>query len=153
MIILGIRCSTNDFSYAIVTGNQASPNIIESGNIKFPSGYNDSDRIRWFYQETGELISKFSIKGIGIKGVEPMAMKGKAYGERMQIEGILFLLAAENSIKYIKRKVKGTIAKDFGLKGRGKYLATQFDYSNIPDFNKKSPNIQESIQVALSMLK
>jgi hypothetical protein len=153
MIVLGIRCSSKDFSFSVVTGSQADPNLIESGTIKFPSGYNDSERIKWFYQENEGLIEKHGIKGIGIKGVEPMAMKGKIYGERMQIEGILFLLAAEKGIKYIKRKVKSTIAKDFGLKGKGKYIATLVDFSKIPGYYKKNANIQESIQVALSMIK
>lgn len=153
MKILGIRCSLKDFSFSIVTGKQDTPSLIDSGTIKYPTGYNDADKVKWFYQEIGGLITKYKIRGIGIKGVEPMAMKGKAYGERMQIEGMAYLQAAENGIKYIKRKVKSTIAKDFGLKGKGKYLATKVDYSKISEYDKKNSRIQESIQVALSMLK
>ena len=153
MVILGIRCSSKDFSFSILRGNQENPSLIDSGTIKYPTGFNDAIKMRWFYQEIGDLITKHKIGGIGIKGVEPMAMKGKAYGARMQIEGMLYLQAAENDIKYIKRKVKSTIAKDLGLKGKGKYLTTKVDYSKIIDYDKKNLKIQESIQVALSMLK
>jgi Holliday junction resolvasome RuvABC endonuclease subunit len=153
MIILGIRCSSKDFTFSIISGKQESPNFIEEGTIKFPTGHNDSEKLNWFYQEIGGLIAKHSIGGIGIKGVEPMAMKGKSYGMRMQTEGMIYLQAAQKGIKYIKTKVKSTIAKDFGFKGKGKYLSTKVDYSKIENFDKKSQNTQESIQVALSMLK
>jgi len=153
MNILGIRCSSKDFSFSVINGKQDSPNIIESGTIKFPTGYNDAEKLNWFYQEIGGLIKKHSVGGIGIKGTEPMGMKGKNYGARMQTEGMIYLQATQNGIKYIKRKVKSTIAKDFGLKGKGKYLTTKVDYSQIVDYDKKNQNTQESIQVALSMLK
>ena len=153
MNILGIRCSSKDFSFSVVNGKQDNPNLKDSGTIKFPTGYNDAERLKWFYQEIGGLIIKYNINGIGVKGVEPMAMKGKSYGERMQTEGMIYLQAAKAGIKYIKRKVKSTIAKDFGFKGKGKYLATKADYSKIVDYEKKNTNTQESIQVALSMLK
>lgn len=153
MNILGIRCSSKDFSYSIISGKQENPNLIDSGTIKFPTGHNDAEKLNWFHQEIGEFITKHSIGGIGIKGTEPMGMKGKHYGARMQTEGMIYLQAAQKGIKYIKRKVKSTIAKDFGLKGKGKYLATKADYSKITDFDKKNQNTQEAIQVALSMLK
>lgn len=153
MNTLGIRCSTKDFNFSVINGTQDNPNLIDSGTTKFPTGQNDADKLNWFYQEIGGLIKKHAIGGIGIKGVEPMAMKGKNYGARTQVEAMIYLQAAQNGIKYIKTKVKSTIAKDFGLKGKGKYLTSKVDYSKIPDFDNKNQNIQESIQVALSMLK
>jgi hypothetical protein len=153
MNILGIRCSTKDFTYCVLSGKQDNPNLQHTEIIKFPTGQSESERLNWFYQEIGELITKRSIGGIGIKGVEPMAMKGKNYGARTQIEGMIYLQAAQNGVKYILTKVKSTIAKDLGMKGKGKYLATKMDYSKIPDFDKQKPNSKESIQVALSMLK
>ena len=137
MKILGIRCSSKDFSFSIVTGKQDNPSLIDSETIKYPKGYSDADKMKWFYQEIGGLIAKYEIYGIGIKGTEPMAMKGKLYGERMQMEGMAYLQAAENSINYIKRKVKSTIAKHLGLKGKGKYLATKVDYSKISETTRK----------------
>ena len=153
MNILGIRCSSKDFTYCVISGKQDNPNLHLTDWTKFPTGQSEPDRLNWFYQEIGGLITKHSIGGIGIKGVEPMAMKGKNYGARTQLEGMIYLQAAQNGVKYIKTKVKSTIAKDFGVKGKGKYLDTKVDYSKIPDYDELKTNTKESIQVALSMLK
>lgn len=152
MKILGIRCSSKDFSFAVLNGKQESTNLIDTGTISFPKGYSDSDNLKWFHQEVGGIITKHKIGGIGVKGVEPMAMKGKIYGARMEKEGMIFLQASQNGIKYVKRKVKATIAKDIGLKGKGKYLETKADFSSISEYDKLSKNIQEAIQIAVSML-
>lgn len=152
MKILGLRCSPSEFSFAIIEGTQKKPALVDSGRVKVPSGYNHCDLLKWFFQEIGVLITKNSINAIGVKGTEAMGMKGKSYGERMELEAMIFLQAAENGIKYAKRKVNSTIAKDLGLKGKGKYLETQVDYSPFANFVKLPKPIQESIQVAVSML-
>lgn len=153
MTILGLRCSPSEFSYSIIVGNQRTHKLVHSERIKFPSGYNHCDLLKWFYHEIGELISKHEINAIGVKGTEPMGMKGKSYGERMELEAMIFLQASICGIKYAIRKVNATIAKDLGMKGKGKYLATGFDYSAIPNFSEMSVQLQEAIQVALSLSK
>jgi len=153
MTILGLRCSPSEFSYSIIEGNQRTHKLIHSGRIKNPSGYNHCDLLKWFYHEIGELITKYKIYAIGVKGTEPMGMKGQSYGERMELEAMIFLQASMSGIKYAKRKVNATIAKDLGLKGKGKYLATGFDYSAITNFSEMSVHLQEATQVALSMAK
>lgn len=152
MNILGIKCSSKDFSYSIIKGNQESVTLSDSGTVTFPKGYSDSETLKWLSQEIEGLIKKHSIHGIGVKGVEPMGMKGKAYGARMEKEGIIFLQAALCGIKYIKRKVKVTIAKDLGMKGKSKYLETKADFTGIEGYDSTNINTQESIQVAVSML-
>jgi Holliday junction resolvasome RuvABC endonuclease subunit len=152
MSILGIRCSSKDFSFSIVKGKQDSVTLVDSGTITFPKGYSESDTLKWLSQEIEGIIKKHQVHGIGIKGVEPMGMKGKSYGARMEKEGIIFLQASLCGIKYIKRKVKSTIAKDLGMKGKGKYLETKADFSGISGYDSANKNTQESIQVAVSML-
>lgn len=152
MSILGIRCSSKDFSFSIVKGKQDTVILVDSGTFTFPKSYSESETLKWLSQEIEGIITKYSIHGIGIKGVEPMGMKGKNYGARMEKEGIIFFQAAINDIKYIKRKVKGTIAKDLGMKGKGKYLETKADFSGIVGYDTTNKNTQESIQVAISML-
>jgi hypothetical protein len=152
MIILGIRCSTSEFSFAIIEGTLKTNKLLLSARTKYPNGYNHCELLKWLHNEIGDLITKYKPNGIGVKGTEAMGMKGKSYGERMELEAMIFLQAAENGIKYAKRKVNGTIAKDLGLKGKGKYLADGVDYSGITDFEKLSQHLQEAVQVALSML-
>lgn len=135
-----------------MNGKQESASLVESGTITFPKGYTEAETQKWLSQEIEGIIKKHNVYGIGIKGVEPMAMKGRSYGERMEKEGIFFLQAALCGVKYIKRKVKSTIAKDLGMKGKGKYLETKADFTKIVGYEKANKNTQESIQVALSML-
>jgi len=153
MLILGLRCSTSEFSFAIIDGTQKAHKLIASGRVKYPSGYTHSELLKWLHNEVGGLIIKYKPNGIGVKGTEAMRMKGKSFGERMELEAMIFLQAAENAIKHAERKVNATIAKDLGLKGKGKYLAEGFDYSAIVEFHKMSQHLQEATQVALSMLK
>ncbi len=39
MKILGIRCSTTDFTYAVLDGNKATPSLLGSEVVVFPKGY------------------------------------------------------------------------------------------------------------------
>lgn len=153
MIVLGLRCSPSEFSFAIVEGTLKAHKLNASAHVKYPTGYNHCELLKWLHNEIGGLITKHKPNAIGVKGTEAMGMKGKSFGERMELEAMIFLQAAEKGIKYAKRKVSGTIAKDLGLKGKGKYLANGFDYSGINDFDKMSQHLQEATQVALSMLK
>jgi hypothetical protein len=152
MTVLGLRCGSKEFSYSIVRGTMTTPELVESQTIKYPTGFNDSQRVKWFYQEIDGLMKRHSAESLGIKGTEPMAMKGSVFGCRIEMEAMALLAVANNGIKYVKRKVNGTIAKDFGLKGKKKYLETGIDYSKIPDYDSKSANIKESILIAWSML-
>jgi len=52
----------------------------------------------------------------------------------------------------IFKKVKSTIAKDLGLKGRGHYLRTELDTSVIPGFAGKPDKEKEAILAAWSEL-
>lgn len=153
MIILGLRCSPSEFSFSVMEGTLKSHMLVATGRIKYPTGYNHCELLRWLHNEIGGLIGKYQVNGIGVKGTEAMGMKGKSYGERMELEAMIFLQAIQHGIKYAKRKVKSTIAKDIGLKGKGKYLTDGFDYFSIDNFSKMSQHLQEATQVALSMLR
>ena len=50
------------------------------------------------------------------------------------------------------RKIKPTIAKDLGLKGRAKSLTEDLDYSKIKDLDKRPVKEFEAIVVAWSCL-
>lgn len=152
-MVLGIRCTPSEFSYVIIEGSFKSHSLKTSNRMKYPSGYSHCELLKWFYNEIGGSIAKFEITVIGVKGTEAMQMKGKAYGNRMEIEGMIFLQAALNGLSHSMRKVNSTIAKDLGQKGKGKYLADGVDYSSIANFDTMSKNLQEAVQVALSMLK
>jgi hypothetical protein len=52
----------------------------------------------------------------------------------------------------VYRKTKPTIAKDLGLKGKGKYLDT-LDCSVFPDYDNEKEKIKEAILVAWSCIK
>ena len=70
----------------------------------------------------------------------------------MRRKPAIFLLSAKLGINEIESKVKSTIAKDLGLKGKGKYLDTKLDTSCIDNFDKFPKKEQEAILVAWSCL-
>ena len=147
MQCLGIRCSNSDYSIVILSGNRGSPKIIKKACNCSPNGYTTARRLKWFLQELEDILNTFEIDEIVIKGTEPMAQKGGTYAERVENEAMIFLAAEKKGIKSVVKKVNSTIAKDHGLKGRGKYLAT-LDFSIFPDFEKEKQKMQEAITIA-----
>lgn len=152
-MILGIRCSNSDYSFALLKGSKGCPEVANVKSASYPKGYSRPEILRWLYQE----IEDYSSKNIGIetflvKGAEPMAQKGGAYTERVECEAIMFLVAAQHGLT-ANRKVKQTIAKDLGLAGRAKALEENLDTSVITDFENYSTKEAEAILVAWSGLK
>lgn len=152
MIILGIRCSTNDYTYAMLSGTVDSPNLSEVATIPSPADYSQPEKLKWLLDELKALNKKHSITSWAIKGAEPMAAKGKPYAVRVEMEAMVSLSAAMTGSDIVVRKVKPTIAKDLGLKGRAKSLVEDLDYSKINGLKQKSEKEFEAIVVAWSSL-
>ncbi len=153
MICLGIRCSTKDYSYVILSGSRQQPSIIVKETIFFPKGYPKGQRLLWFLQEFQLILSHHKVELVVIKETEAMARKGQYYPIRVEDEAMIFLAAAQlDSTKRVIKKVNPTIGKDLGLKGRKKDLDT-LDYSAFPNFDKESKNIQDAIRAAWSSLR
>lgn len=152
MKILGIRCSNNDFSFAVVSGNKKTPHLLETGLVPYPKGYTTPESLKWFLQELEALNARHSIDGWAIKGAEPMAAKGKTYAARVEFEAMVSLSAANAGSSNVVRKVKSTIAKDLGLQGKAKALITDLDYSLIDGLKKMDDKNFESVVVAWSAL-
>jgi len=152
MTILGIRCSTNDYTYAVVSGTVDSPNLSEVATIHFPADYSQPEKLKWLLDELHALNKKHNITTWAIKGAEPMAAKGKSYTVRVEMEAMVSLSAAMTGSDVVVRKVKPTIAKDLGLKGRSKSLIEDLDYSKINGLKLKTDKEFEAIVVAWSSL-
>lgn len=152
MNVLGIRCSTNDYTYAVLSGTVDNPNLSEVATILFPADYSQPEKLKWLLDELIDLNKKHSVTGWAIKGAEPMAAKGKSYAVRVELEAIVSLSASMSGSDVVLRKVKPTIAKDLGLKGRAKSLIEDLDYSKIDGLKQKSDKEFEAIVVAWSSL-
>lgn len=147
---LGLRCSNNDYTFVILKGDASCPSIMDKGCVSFPKGFNRPHELKWFYQEIEGLIYKHKIRSITIKGAEGMAARDKSFVSRIENEAVVYLAGFNNGIKKISKKVKSTMAKDLGLKGKAKYLATKLDCSVFPTFNDETPKMQEAILAAWS---
>ena len=151
--VLGVRCSHNDYSFIILDGSKASPVLADKKHVTFPKNYKPPKRLKWFLQEVEGFIGGKDITVVSIKGTEPMASKrSNLYAERVENESMVYLAAENKGIKCVLKKIKCTIAKDLGQKGRAKYIKA-VDYSVFPDFNKLDNKFQEAIQVAWSCMK
>jgi hypothetical protein len=152
MRIIGLRCSNNDFAYALIEGAKQSPAVTDVGATRFPKGYEEPAIFHWFHQEMVGLLKKYNPDGLAVKAAEPMVKRSAVLETRIRAEGIALMAAAEAGVGTIQRRVKSTIAKNLGMKGRGKYLETKLDTSPISDFDSYSPKQKEAILVGWSCL-
>lgn len=152
MTTLGIRCSNSDYSFAVITGTKGAPNLIESEIVSYPKGYSAPENMKWLLQELDALNKKHGIDCWAIKGVEPMAAKGKVYAARVEFEAMVSLSAANTGSSNVVRKVKPTIAKDLGLVGKAKSLVTDLDYTLINGLKTMNDKEFEAVVVAWSTL-
>ena len=152
MKVFGIRCSNNDFTYCIISGTKDSPIIDTTCQLSFPSGYSEVESLLWFYRELHEIFKTNGFDSVGIKRTEVSVKRSNNLELRIQNEAIVSLVAAEIGIPEVYRKVKPTIAKDLGLKGKAKYLNTQLDTSAIENFASFSDKEKDAILTAWSCM-
>ena len=69
----------------------------------------------------------------------------------MENETAFMLAGAIRGMKAIFKKVKSTIAKDLGQKGRAKYLVN-LSTETIPEFGELHEKVQEAVIAARSEL-
>jgi len=102
-------------------GTQGAPILVSSDLRVFPKGYGTCQRVRWFLGEVAELLQKHNPSRVAIRGFEGRS-RDSAFEERVQHEAMIYLGAAQAGMTDVSRKVQSQIAKDFGLKGRARYL-------------------------------
>lgn len=149
--ILGFRFTNKGFAVAVLTGKQSAPTLKFSQLITAPAAFKFCEIAKWTKHELQTLLTTHSPTFIAMKAFEGMK-KDKSYEERLRLEGVLHVCAGEANFKDIARKRKSTIAKDFGLKGKGSYV-DKIDTAVIPDFKRLDKYIQEAALVAWSELK
>jgi len=152
MKIIAVRCSNADFAYVVIEGTKESPIVVESDVTGFPKGYDEPALFHWFHQEIIGLIGKHTPTAVAVKSAEPMVKRSGSLETRIRVEGITLMSAAEAGCDTACRKVKSTIAKDLGMKGKGKYLETKLDTSRVADFDSYSSKQQEALLVGWSCL-
>jgi len=152
MIVFGIRCSNTDYTCCILEGDADFPQMKVLHHIDFPQDYGEAEALRWFYQEMQGLFKEYAIDAVGVKRAETNVKRSNALELRIQNEAIVSLAAVEQGCTSVCRKVKSTIAKDLGLKGRSRYLNTELDTSSIPEFDNYSKKEQEAILAAWSCM-
>ncbi len=86
-----------------------------------------------------------------MKGAEPMANRTSEILARVEYEAAVYIGCSEMGRKAVFKKVKATVAKDLGLKGRGKYLET-LDTSVMGGFAVLAPKAREAALAAWSEL-
>ena len=148
---IGLRFTNKGFAFAILEGTRTSPEFIASLETQCPKAFKACETAKWVKHELDSIFAKYKPNYVCIKSFEGRA-KGTAYEERVRLEGVGHYCASQLGLKDLARKRKSTIAKDLGLKGRARYLAT-FDTSPIAEFDDLSSLVQEAVLVAWSDLK
>lgn len=152
MAVYGIRFSNSDFSFCILTGHSDAPTVAESGRVAFPTGYSEPELLKWLHQEITALLQRQACDALAIKKAEGTVKRSNALETRVQAGAIASLVAAQIGCTKVHRKMSSTVAKDLGLKGKGKYLKTKLDTSVIADFDSYPAKTQEAILVAWSAM-
>jgi hypothetical protein len=134
-MVLGLRCSNTDYHHVLLSGTKKAPVMEGIGVINYPEGLKKQFALKWMVDEIRDWLKKAKIEKVVIKGPEPMAMRTTGLVERVEYEAAVLIACADHGLKAVFKKVKSTIAKDLGLKGKGKYLLT-FDTSAFKDFEE-----------------
>lgn len=103
------------------------------------------------YQEISDICKRHCVSAICMKGSEGLAVRGAPFVDRIEMEAMVFVSGHELGIKPILKKVKGTIAKNLGQKGKAKYLK-RLDTSAMPAFSTLDEKEQEAILAGWSEL-
>jgi hypothetical protein len=148
--VLGVRCSNRDFSYAVLAGTKNAPEQLDVQTLTYPRGFAKPQSLHWLVQEVDGLLRTYSIQKIVIKRFEGK-VRGGPFEERVEYEAAVILAGGAQGIRAVFKKMKSTIAKDLGQKGRPKYLAN-LDTSWVPEFASFAEKQKEAIQAAWSEL-
>lgn len=151
MSVLGIRCSNKDFTYAVLTGTKKNPTLQCIASVIVPKNFSRPRALHWMVQEVDGLIAKHAISKIVMKASEGR-FRGKTYSDRVELEASVYVAAGMKGMSAVFKKVTSTIAKDLGLKGRGRYLQTSLDTSVIPSYAGHSDKEKEAILAGWSEL-
>ena len=151
-MVLGLRCSNTDYHYVLLSGTKKAPVIEHKGSISYPVKVKKPASLKWMVDETRDRLRKFDITKVVIKAPEPLARRTGPLTERIEYEAAVLIACADVGIKAVFKKVKSTIAKDLGLKGKSKYLQT-LDTTPIIGFDALPEKIQEAILAAWSELR
>jgi|APSaa5957512535_1039671.scaffolds.fasta_scaffold158941_2 hypothetical protein len=151
MSVVGMRCSNKDFAYAVMTGSKKSPAVGKCALVSVPKTFSRPRVLYWMVQEIEQLIEKYDVQKIVMKGFEGKT-RNKTFVERVELEAAIYVVGGKIGMNGIFKKVKSTIAKDLGLKGRGHYLQTHLDTSVIVGFDSKSDKEKEAILAGWSEL-
>ena len=125
--------------------------MILTNEIQYPKSFKTPQLLRWLRQEVEDLIIKHKVNSIVLKAPEPMANKDKSYSKLIECETVFLLVGAMHNLRSVDKKVKATMAKDLGVKGKAKYLST-INTSIIPNFSDFSEKLQEAIYAGWSGL-
>lgn len=150
-MILGLRCSNSDYHFALLEGTKKAPVIKKCERVQFPEGFKKPAALKWMVDEIKDKLTQVKAEKVVMKGPEPMARPTAELRERIEFEAAVYIACAETGLKAVFKKVKATIAKDLGVKGRARYLQT-LDTRHITGFEALSDKAKEAVLAAWTEL-
>lgn len=151
--MIGFRCSNLDYTYAVVSKNAEAFKLVETKTVGFPKNFCRVEALRWFYLEIEQLLKRIEPSGVMLKRAEMAAAKSKSFVERVENEGVILLVSGMLNSKYVRGKVKATLLKDLGYKGRGRYFQNAVNDAEWISGDDISEKMVEAALVARSGFK
>jgi Holliday junction resolvasome RuvABC endonuclease subunit len=145
---IGIESQKSGFSWTIVTDTQGYLVCEKSANIEFPRNLNRPEGLAWLYDEVRDMLSHTSADGAALKRAESGRSMSNAILERAEVDGVLQLVFAIQSIELRTYQWK-SLASFFGKKSR----ESVFDLLDSMEVAVTVPKARYgSLAVALSSL-
>jgi hypothetical protein len=151
MAILGLRCSNSDITFVVLEGSRDQPSVVVMADLSIPSGFKQPEALDWVYQETELLVRRHNVEMVVMNKFQGRR-RDQAYADRVSIEAAVTLAAHRNGQLPVFKKVKSTIAKDMGFKGRARYLRSDLDTSPIDGYDGLDEKSKDAILAAWSEL-
>ncbi len=103
-MILGLRCSSNDYAFAVLDGKRTAPKLVARGFVSFPKSFSRLQSVVWFSQELDTLLGKRGCSEIVMKAFEGRA-RDSSFVERIEHETAAYFAASKKGKRAPRRSV------------------------------------------------
>ena len=148
MLVIGLRCWKDSFSYVVLTGTQQSPNVVEKACCDFPANETWCGKLHWLREEIHEILERHPVDSAVVKVCEPNA---RSETLRTEAEGVakeaVYSKQNVDCEKRTKRQIRSRIS---GFDRAARYVLNALDAHGLQALNNSS--FKEAAVAALAEL-
>jgi hypothetical protein len=147
---LGIRCWPDRFSFVVLAGSAAHPELIEHDVRRFPADLSRAGFLSWISNEVKGILGRRRINGAAFKQIEPKAQKNSSLLRRAEVEGVVQAVLYESGCREVSGLVKSQLKSALGFDGLAKEVSAALLSSPLEELLGKEP--EEAALAAWALL-